>query len=465
MEQCLGRPPQYIESPRPARSRARYLVTSRASTAEAVRNALAIVRAGGLNYDVGCAVGAVVDALASDVISPGGAAAIVENLNTALGHDSQIERHSCGHWATESVEVRRRHGRRGYEYVCQECADEYYREPVDDSSMSHVEDLYRWDSDDEYHTEEAPEEEEEEDDSDDSDSNEPEGLMSYGTNALRHLTIDLSFRTTTFGDVHMGVELETVQRGDVANCIAAVRDELGHDYVIAKADGSLPTGGIEWVTRPTSLATHIAKLGAWDHSRRGLTAWKPGSCGMHVHIDSAGFTPLSLGKLIQFFNTPENADFLRGIAGRHPDRDSQAQSYAGYDVAPEQARSPLKALKGKNSSRYTMVNLSNLKEERAKELGLKGAYNCGGRYNTVEVRLFRATMHKPRLLAQLELVHALVMYARTASHREMNPGALCRWLAKRVGQYPHLCRWLTIGNTHGSATKRPAAPQLEPTEV
>ena len=96
---------------------------------------------------------------------------------------------------------------------------------------------------------------------------------------LRYLSVDHSFKSTPYGDFHMGVEMETELRNHSVNGrVSSMRDLLGEDYLVAKRDGSLGGGGgagIEWVTRPTSLAVHrekFVKLLVSDDQAREL-AW------------------------------------------------------------------------------------------------------------------------------------------------------------------------------------------------
>lgn len=354
---------------------------------------------------------------------------------------------SCGHVVEDAVVHSTADGD-----VCDDCFDEYYRHCVETDEYHHRDRLYYWDSDQEFHLNA-------EDEDDGGDDGDPDNLMDYGANALNYVSKDSSFTTRPDGDFHMGIELETVLAdgsGSTRRKIQDVREELGSDYLIAKYDGSLSSSrisgqGIEWVTRPTSLSTHIDKLGNWGESSKGLVAWNAGCCGMHIHIDSKAFTPTSLGKMLQFFNKEDNVEFIRAIAGRHPDRDNQAREYAGRDCDVSDTVSPIKALKGKDSGRYTMVNLCNLGYAEARRLKVPSP---GGRYNTVEVRIFRASMRRERLISQIEFTHALVLFCRASSYRKLTGEAFKEWLADRVGQYPTLAKFLSVQpNKHGTYRK------------
>lgn len=345
-------------------------------------------------------------------------------------------------------------------HACSVCWEDrsVVRMAVDDDCYYWRSDLYYWESDEEYHVEPEPEDDYNNSDPDDNERH-ADRLMGYSTNTMNILTKDASFQTKSDGDFHMGLEIETVNdEYERDGRVKRVREELGSDYVIAKTDGSLPDNGLEFVTRPTSLKTHVAKLGSWEASRRGLTAWNHRSCGMHVHVDAGAFTALTLGKMIQFYNNRANVDFIRGIAGRHPSRDEQARSYAGWDLRDENdTKTPTKALKGKPAgARYSMINLCNLSRRSAIRLGLTASHG-GGRYDTVEIRVFRASLRKERLLAQIEFVHAAIVFCRSASYHNLTGEAFLAWMPKHAHDYPWLAKWLNVRpHKHGVTRDTPA---------
>jgi hypothetical protein len=285
------------------------------------------------------------------------------------------------------------------------------------------------------------------DDDDDDDSNQP--IMSYTTNVLNVLGKSSPIISSHFGEFTMGIELE-MSSGD-NNCEDAaesVRSRLGNDYCIIKHDGSLPYNGFEVVTTPQGLSVHIEKFKAWEIDP-AYRAWNTGKCGMHVHIDSRGFTQMTLGKFLMFINSSGNMDFVRKIAGRHPLVDDQARSYC---AAENQAvlSNPKQAVKGKSGERYRMVNMQNLGAREALRLGLSMDNSYNGKYNTVELRIFRASLKKERLLAQIEFTHAAVMFCRVASWRDLNGTSFVKWLKTVAGQYPALVKWYGVRAVHTS---------------
>ena len=319
------------------------------------------------------------------------------------------------------------------------CEDENEYWPRDDCYYSETRDAYySYDRDGDG----------DDDDDDDRESrNQP--IMSYSTNVLHVIDLPSGITSSHFGEFTMGIELEMTSGDHDSNEAAeSVRSRLGSAYCIIKSDGSLPHNGFEVVTSPQGLAKHIEVFKAWEIDP-AYRAWNTGKCGMHVHIDSRAFTQLTVGKFLMFINSSGNVDFIRKIAGRHPSVDEQARSYC---AAEHQSilTNPKTAVKGKSGERYRMVNMMNLGSREAKRLGLSMDNSYNGRYNTVELRIFRASLKKERLLAQIEFTHASVMFCRVASWRDLNGTSFVKWLKTVAGQYPALVKWYGVRNVHTS---------------
>jgi hypothetical protein len=315
-------------------------------------------------------------------------------------------------------------------------------------------DAYYCESDDNYYSYERYDEDD--DDDDDDDRNQP--IMSYSTNVLNVLGKASTVVSSHFGEFTMGIELEMTSGDNDSNEAAElVRSRLGSDYCIIKSDGSLPHNGFEVVTSPQGLSVHIEKFKAWQIDP-AYRAWNTGKCGTHVHIDSRAFTQLTLGKFLMFINSSGNVDFIRKIAGRHPAVDDQARSYCAAEHQSILAN-PKKAVKGKSGERYRMVNMCNLGGREAQRLGLSMDNSYNGKYNTVELRIFRASLKKERLLAQIEFTHASVMFCRVASWRDLNGTSFVKWLKTVAGQYPALTKWYGVRNVHTSVPTVTASAQ------
>ena len=298
-------------------------------------------------------------------------------------------------------------------------------------------DAYHHESDGCYYSYEEDEYDEDDDDSQDSDL-----LMSYSTNVLNYLTKDSRIQSSPHGDFLMGIEfeMETKEGCSVNAAVSDVRSQLGEQYCVCKSDGSLGSYGLEIVTAPRGLAEHIKNFRRWeiDSSYR---AWDTKRCGLHVHIDSHAFTQMTLGKFLMLINSENNVDFIRKIAGRHPHTDEQARSYCASEYQ-EVLVNPSKAVKGKSHERYRMVNLQNLGVKESKRLTSTTAYD--GKYDTVELRIFRASLSKTRMLAQIEFTHACVNFCRVASWRDLNQISFVKWLKTVSSIYPNLADWYGV---------------------
>ena len=370
---------------------------------------------------------------------------MAELLNRLSGTDLTIT--VCGHVEWDSNTVTTVPG----DTYCEHCANSDLVEvhtmdtPRRQRGWYHRDDVYYWESDDAYHLEEEPEPEEDEEDVDD--YHESSDLLQSWGSSTRHLAHDRSFTPSAYGDFTMGVEIE-VEVTDAYERNSALRDtdsQLNADrgYAMFKRDGSLSeTRGFEIVTAARRLGDHIDTLRQWEpHS--DLRAWTTGSCGTHVHIDSRAFTALSLGKFLQLYNDPANKQFIRAIAGRHPDSDSSASSYARRHGTPL-TMNPASIKKGAGTTRYHMVNLTNLSHSEQRRLKQDATRDCKGDYSTVEVRIFRATLKKERLLAQIEFAHASVAFCRVAGNHQLNGPAFLAWLGTCAGHYKHLARWFGV---------------------
>jgi hypothetical protein len=367
--------------------------------------------------------------------------------------DMDITHCDCGHYedSNNTHDVRN-------DTWCDSCFDDDAVFVEDENEYWPRDDAYYSESRDAYYSYDRDgDDDNDDDDDDDDDSDQP--IMSYSTNVLRVLDYPSGITSSHFGEFTMGIELEmTSGDNDTNESAESVRSRLGNAYCIIKHDGSLPHNGFEVVTSPQGLALHIDKFKNWiiDPAYR---AWNTGKCGMHVHIDSRAFTQLTLGKFLMFINSSANVDFIRKIAGRHPSVDDQARSYC---AAEHQSilTNPKKAVKGKSGERYRMVNMCNLGGREAHRLGLSMDNSYNGKYNTVELRIFRASLKKERLLAQIEFTHAAVMFCRVASWRDLNGTSFVKWLKTVAGQYPALVKWYGVRQIHTS-TPTVIAPAMD----
>jgi hypothetical protein len=380
--------------------------------------------------------------------------AIEEALSNA-GVSTNLELTYCEHvvHAHETVSVRENGRMRTW---CESCRDDRAVWVEDQEEYWLQEDVHWSEREQAYYSYDRDSElaESDFDDDDGYPREEPNRLMGYMTVVTDYVAKDISFTPSPFGDFLMGVELEMATDGSIGSAVESVRDALGEDYCVCKSDGSLPSGGFEVVTAPRKLDEHIKRFGEWfsEGISSNFSAWDKESCGMHVHIDSRAFTAMTLGKFLMLINSNTNVDFIRRIAGRHPTVDRQAREYC---AAEDQSilDNPKHALNGKSTRRYRMVNTTCLKRSEADRLGVQ--YVGERSFNTIELRIFRSSLKRERILAQIEFTHAAVMFCRVASYRDLDYSSFIKWLRTTNNTYPNLADWYGVRRR---ATAKNSAP-------
>lgn len=231
--------------------------------------------------------------------------------------------------------------------------------------------------------------------------------------------------------VFMGFELEVESDGDDYTGPELVHSHLG-DLAYFKEDGSLDDG-FEIVTHPMTLAYAHNMDWAWTKGLidKGYRSWDRSTCGLHVHVDRRGFN----GRLHQYSFTlllMRNKALSYLIAGR------QGSSYASFD---RDARMEIpKHLKGQNNyaQRYSAVNVLPT--------------------STLEVRMFRGSLKKERILAALEYVHSAVEYSRGArsgvgAEEYLTAPAFIQWLRGNRALYPNLLSYINQSVEFGFSEK------------
>lgn len=381
---------------------------------------------------------------------------LLEKVNEWLGYD-EYKRFDCGHLGRDGEETVDVHD----SSHCEDCADTHLVEIEGD--FHHRDSLYYWESDGEYHLDPEP---------DRRNANDSTQLVSWGNDVGHYVQHDKTLVSSAYGDFTMGVELEvedsTGDDGTFDETIVATRTTFNErdtkgGYVVLKRDGSLGEYGFEIVTAARRMEEHLEHFGHWKPSRN-LESWNAEHCGMHVHVDSRAFTALTLGKFMMFINSRSNMDFIREIAGRHPYKDGSASDYCRA-LDQSYLTTPSTAIKtSENDSRYRMVNLCNLQGKEMERLQVEGVdRESKGSYSTVELRIFRGTLRKARLLAQIEFTHAAVNFCRVASWNKLDGTAFKSWLATCAGRYKNLAKW--YGITVVKEDNRPNATRRLPSKA
>lgn len=225
----------------------------------------------------------------------------------------------------------------------------------------------------------------------------------------------------------MGFELEVEDYGESGNGVNYIKDILGN-LAYYKHDGSLDDG-FEIVTHPMTLEYAHQMDWSWLKALRdaGYRSWDTSTCGLHVHVDRRAFS----GRKHQYAFTlllMRNKALSYLIAGR------EGNDYARFDKS-YRLEIP-KYMKGKPNDvqRYTAVNVLN----RA----------------TLEVRMFRGSLKRERILAALEYVHSAVDYSRdvktgSESAEYLTSPAFIQWIRRNSAKYPNLTQYINDSTEFG----------------
>lgn len=249
-----------------------------------------------------------------------------------------------------------------------------------------------------------------------------------------------SYRPTPFffgkGKYHFGFELEVEARNNSRyEGARIVADRLG-SRVYIKDDGSL-TDGFEIVTHPHTLENYQNEF-EWkvlDVLRDdGYRSWNTTTCGLHVHVSRSAF---GIGDPWDFFGTSNDVRSMRVLA-----RQSHELRFMKliYDNQRQVER-----ISGRSGCTYaSFTDKGNL--VRKVKYGTQG----NGRYSaintendaTIEVRVFRGSLRKERVLSAIEFVHACVEYTRdvkvTSKNHALSWLKFTGYVSANAESYPNL---------------------------
>jgi len=228
------------------------------------------------------------------------------------------------------------------------------------------------------------------------------------------------------GRYHLGFELEVEESDgndeDRNYTASLIEGKLG-ERVYMKYDGSLDEG-FEVVTHPHTLEEY--KSAAFDWSflstlvSQNYVSWNNNNCGFHVHISRTAFdSPMSSQAVVshkmrftKFIY--DNQYQVERIAGR------KANDYATFGDKGQILNKVLHH--DQRAGRYEVVNV----------------YND----HTYEIRIFKGSLRKERLLSNLEFVHAVCEYTRNmkivAKHTPFAWSRFVKFVTDNDTHYPNL---------------------------
>ena len=226
----------------------------------------------------------------------------------------------------------------------------------------------------------------------------------------------------------LGIELEVEsqidheQRDNSRSICDDAAEKVISDYLYCKNDGSLEDG-FEVVSHPMTFE-YIREHGRaiWDRTlnlnKLGFRSYNTTTCGMHVHIAKKAFSSLHLYKFLKLFY--ENQKFILAISQR---RLENLTRWSGFGENEQPDLSLIQKAKIKSAYiRYSAVNLTNR--------------------STVEVRIFRGTLHEDSFWKNIEFVAAAFEYSRTVAIKNVGVYTFCKYVEKHAQRFPNLLSFM-----------------------
>ena len=218
------------------------------------------------------------------------------------------------------------------------------------------------------------------------------------------------------------LEIEQIDGDSVSEGVDIVLEDSDRARrIYLKEDGSL-SNGFEIVTHPHSLSEFQTVM-KWDFlsqlSKANFRSWDTSTCGLHVHISRTAFDDDN--HLIRFTKMIyDNKNAVRTLAGRQSDyaRFNDSISAGGVGL--------IRKIKNgmTNDGHVAAVNIETYEG------------------STVEVRVFRGSLRKERVLSSIEFCHAVVEHTRnmkiSPKDRPMSWTKFLSFVSNNSVRYPNL---------------------------
>jgi hypothetical protein len=237
------------------------------------------------------------------------------------------------------------------------------------------------------------------------------------------------------GRYHLGLELEVEARDESRREGASLVQELLGGRAYMKDDGSL-SDGFEIVTHPHTLEEYQQKVD-WTFlsrlRRRGYRSWDTSTCGIHVHVSRCAFGDegdiwnrrLASSERSRLILRKQSHElrFMKLIYDNQRQVERIAGRSSSYATFHDKGELVAKIKYGnQNNGRYSAVNTEN--------------------DSTIEVRVFRGSLRKERVLSAIEFVTASVEYTRnlkvTSKNHALSWLGLSSYVMSNIDQYPNL---------------------------
>jgi hypothetical protein len=237
------------------------------------------------------------------------------------------------------------------------------------------------------------------------------------------------------GKYHFGFELEVEARGNgrFEGAVIAQNTLGGHAYL--KEDGSL-NDGFEIVTHPHTLQNYHTEFnwGVLDKLKsEGYRSWNTNTCGLHVHVSRTAFGE----------GDPWDRRIMRAQRSQLLLK-RQSHELRFMKLIYDNQRQ-VERISGRSSTRYaSFEDKGNLVQKVKYGNQGNGRFSAINTENdtTIEVRVFRGSLRKERVLSAIEFVHASVEYTRdvkvTSKNHALSWLKFTGYVADNAELYPNL---------------------------
>ena len=234
------------------------------------------------------------------------------------------------------------------------------------------------------------------------------------------------------GQYYLGFELEVEARNESRFAGAEIAQDLLGSHAYMKDDGSL-NDGFEIVTHPHTLDSYKTDFN-WDFipqlKRSGFRSWNTETCGLHVHVSRTAF-----GTGVAQWNSPDRDQIILR---------KQAHELRFMKLIYDNQRQ-VERIAGRSGNHFATF------EDKGKLVSkLKYGSQSSGRYSaintendaTLEVRVFKGSLRKERVLSALEFVAASVEYTRdlkiTSKNQALSWLRFTAYVSDNMETYPNL---------------------------
>jgi len=260
-------------------------------------------------------------------------------------------------------------------------------------------------------------------------NNGPIKAWNYRPNTL-YFGNDKKYNKQKFG---FELEIENVncliRNGTFASKVISLKwaDKL----LYCKEDGSL-NNGFEIVSHPFTWGyfkqnrKNFSKLLQMIKDE-GFQSFRPGTCGMHVHISKEAFVRKAhLYKFMKFYY--DNYDFVFKISQRD---EASTQNHCQWGCNKEIFNSNATIQKvydnyNTHNERYTAINLENSE--------------------SVEVRIFRGTLNESDFFKNIEFCQATFNFTESSGIKDVSSKNFIKFIKNNIKTFPNLVKFITKNN-------------------